>query len=218
LAIKAFSSWSGGKDSALALYRAGGDGYAVQALLTMMAAEPGAGGRSRSHGLSQVLLERQSLAMGLEHVFGCATWEGYEAEFIHVVGELKRNGFDAGVFGDIDLQAHLDWVARVCGECDIKWHEPLWQFKRRRVVEEFLAAGFKAIIVSCDSVKMGEEYLGRQLTLEIADQQHAIDVDPAGENGEYHTFVYDGPMFSRPVEFTAGDVAGNNGYVFLEIM
>ena len=217
MALIAFSSWSGGKDSALALHRAGAAGYDVRYLLTMLAAEPGAGGRSRSHGLPRTLLERQSRAMGLDHVFGRATWEEYEAGFKIAVAGLKERGCAAGVFGDIDLQAHLDWVRRVCGECGVSWHEPLWQYDRRRVVEEFLAAGFRAIIVSCNRGKMGEDFLGKELTLELADRLSSIGVDAAGENGEYHSMVFDGPCFSEPVTYHTGGIEAHNGYLFLAV-
>jgi diphthine-ammonia ligase len=148
-------------------------------------------------------------------VFGCATWEGYETEFKRVVGGLHERGITAGVFGDIDLQAHLDWISRVCAECGLRWHEPLWQYDRRRVVEEFVGAGFRAIIVSCDQAKMGEEFLGKELTLELADRLTSSGMDAAGENGEYHTFVFDGPIFSAPVTYRPAAREAHDDYLFL---
>ena len=125
MSIQAFCSWSGGKDSALALHRAVCSGYySPLVLFTMMAEE---GGRSRSHGLPGTLLEKQSQCMGLDHVFGRATWDGYEVEFKRVIGGLREKGIEAGIFGDIDLRAHLDWISRICAECGVRWWEPLWQ-------------------------------------------------------------------------------------------
>ena len=212
MAIPSFCSWSGGKDSALALHKAGRDGYSASVLLTMMAQE---GGRSRSHGLPRKLLEKQSRSMGLDHVFGLATWAGYEGEFKRVVGGLKEQGIEAGIFGDIDLQEHLDWIRRICGECGVRRREPLWHYDRRRVVEEFLSAGFRALIVSCDKEKMGEEYLGQELSLALADRLTAMGVDAAGENGEFHTFVFDGPLFKEKVDFHITGSAEHGGYLFL---
>jgi diphthine-ammonia ligase len=213
----AFASWSGGKDSALAVYKARRNGYEARSLLTMMAEEPEAAGRSRSHGLTESVLRRQSESLGVRHVFASATWESYEAVFKAIITSFHAEGMSDGIFGDIDLQAHLEWVVRVCGEAGVSWREPLWGMERRRVVDELLQAGFKALIISCDKEKMGERFLGREITAALAEELASIGVDPAGENGEYHTFVFDGPLFHQPVAFTRGAIEEHDRYLFLSV-
>jgi diphthine-ammonia ligase len=215
--MKSFCSWSGGKDSALALYEAGKAGLEVTALLTMMAAEPEAAGRSRSHGLSEAVLRRQSESLELVHDLRAATWAGYEAVFSAALADLKRDGIGCGVFGDIDVEDHRRWVERVCGKAGLEWREPLWGRERMKVVWDLLAAGFRTVIVSCDEAKMGEKYLGREITPGLARELAGKGVDAAGENGEYHTFVFDGPLFARPVEFGTGAVREHDGYLFLAL-
>jgi uncharacterized protein (TIGR00290 family) len=208
-----FCSWSGGKDSCLALYKAAGHGYEVKYLLTMMSEEGG----SRSHGISGGLLREQSEKLGMEMIQRRSSWENYEREFLDALGELKKKGVEHGVFGDIDTQEHLDWVSRACETAGMRYLEPLWKYDRMDVLREFLDAGFRALIVSCDGSRMSEKFLGRELSLELADELSSINVDAAGEYGEFHTFVYDGPLFNKRIEFKAGDVRRNNNYLFLEI-
>jgi diphthine-ammonia ligase len=215
--IAAFCSWSGGKDSALALHKAGRAGIETTTLLTMMSAEPEAAGRSRSHGLPEAVLRRQSESLGLAHEFRRASWSDYEAVFSAALADFKRAGLECGVFGDIDVDDHRLWVERVCAAAGLEYREPLWQMDRMQVIWESLAAGFRSIIVSCDREKLGEKYLGRELTPGLAREMAAKGVDAAGENGEYHTFVYDGPGFAHPVEFLTKDIAEHGGYLFLAL-
>lgn len=209
-----FCSWSGGKDSCLALHKALNEGYDARYLLAMMS-EKGDG--SRSHGIPARLLLEQSAKMNIEMIQRRASWEDYEGVFLHTLKNLNDKGIEYGIFGDIDTQDHLDWVVRVCKTAGMRYLEPLWKYDRTDVLKEFLDAGFRAIIVSCDGNKMGESYLGKELTMELADELASINVDAAGENGEYHTFVYDGPIFRERIEFTTKSIRRNNGYLFLEI-
>lgn len=214
---KAFVSWSGGKDSALACYRAMRNGGVEVAHLLNMLSEDGT--HSRSHRLSRAVLQAQSQAMGLALTLGSATWQGYEAEFKKILAELRTGGVSAGVFGDIDVQPHRDWVERVCGESGMNAVLPLWGGSRRSLVDEFIALGFKAVIVTVQLDRMGEEWLGRELDARfVEDMRRLPDVDLCGENGEYHTFVYDGPLFTRPVAFTRGEKLRNGNHAFLDIV
>ncbi len=210
---QSFCSWSGGKDSCLALHKAIKQGYEVRYLLTMMSENGG----SRSHGIADKLLFEQAEKLNMEMIQRRASWEDYEKVFLNALGELKQKGVEHGVFGDIDTREHLDWVKRVCDMEKMRCLEPLWKKKRMQVVKEFIDAGFRAIIVSCDGSKMGEKYLGREITMELAQELASINIDGAGENGEYHSFVYDGPIFSERIEFKTKSIRRNNGYLFLEI-
>ncbi len=214
MTITSFCSWSGGKDSCLALYRAINEGCEVKRLLTMMCDDREG---SRSHGLPPALVEAQSRALGIPLVTRRASWEAYEEQFLDALAQLRGEGIIHGVFGDIDMQDHLDWVAGTCRRAGMTFTEPLWQNERARVVREFADAGFRAVIVSCDAAKVGPSYLGRDLTSALAEELSSKGVDAAGENGEYHTFVYDGPLFSERVDFTPKGITGREGYLFLEL-
>ncbi|MDP2928027.1 MAG: diphthine--ammonia ligase [Candidatus Omnitrophota bacterium] len=213
---KAFVSWSGGKDSTLAYYNAiKNDKVKVAYLLNMLSEN---GTHSRSHHLSVAMLKAQAEAMGIPIMQRQATWGGYEEEFKKALTFFKKEGVQAGVFGDIDVQEHRDWVERVCSESGLNAILPLWQRSRESLMGEFIACGFKAVIVAVKLECMGSEWLGRQLDAEfVRDIKRLPQVDLCGENGEYHTFVYDGPIFKKPVEFTTGEKVLKDNHWFLNL-
>ncbi len=214
---RVFISWSGGKDSTLACYNAMKSGEIEVAYLLNMLSENGT--HSRSHHLSVVALKLQAEAMGIPIAQRQATWGGYEEEFKKALAVFKKEGIQAGVFGDIDVQEHRDWVERVCSESGLNAILPLWQRSRESLMDEFIAAGFKAVIVAVKLECMGSEWLGKQLDRQfVEDMKRLPQVDLCGENGEYHTFVYDGPIFKKPVEFIAGEKTLRDKRWFLELL
>jgi diphthine-ammonia ligase len=214
---KVFVSWSGGKDSAMACYQAIQKYGACIAYLLNMLAEDGV--RSRSHHLSVAALRSQADAMGIPIVQRQTTWQGYEEEFKNALAVFKKEGVQAGIFGDIDVQEHRDWVERVCSESGLNAILPLWQRSRESLMDEFIAVGFKAIIVAVKLECMGSEWLGRHLDRQfVEDMKRLPQVDLCGENGEYHTFVYDGPIFQNPVEFKLGKKTLRDKRRFLELL
>jgi uncharacterized protein (TIGR00290 family) len=191
----ALVSWSGGKDSCLALWRAQQQGVKVRRLLSAL---DETGQRARSHGVSPALLRSQAQALGLESQFIAATWHNYEAQFVEALQEARASGITQAVFGDIDLQAHRDWEEKVCANAGITPLLPLWLGHRLDLVHEFWAAGFKAVVVCVDGRFLDASYAGR-LFDEAFVASLPEGVDACGENGEFHTFVYDGPGFKQPV-------------------
>jgi diphthine-ammonia ligase len=191
-----FCSWSGGKDAYLALQRAMQRAGVPAALVCMLHED---GRVSRGHGLPLALLGEQAAALGIPLVMRATTWDGYEATFISLLHELRAQGVEAGVFGDIDLQAHRDWVEGVCAVAGLGCHLPLWQEPRRRLLAEFLAGGSRATIVAVDSSKLAAEFLGLELDDAVIARLEAAGADACGEEGEYHTMVTRAPLFSRPV-------------------
>lgn len=173
---------------------------------------------SRSHGISRALLERQARTLGIPIRFGSATWDGYEQAFKEEISGLKASGVEAGVFGDIDLQEHRDWVERVCGETGIVPLLPLWGGDHAGLARDFAELGFRAVVVSVKRELLGAEWLGRDLDLQAIEELEEVGVDPSGEGGEFHTFVYDGPLFGHPVEFRTGETGEANGYLRLELL
>jgi uncharacterized protein (TIGR00290 family) len=191
-----FCSWSGGKDAYLALQRAATQGGRPATLLCMLHEN---GRVSRGHGLPLGLLEQQAAALGVPLVTRATTWDGYEATFVSVLHELRAQGVEAGVFGDIDLQGHRDWVEGVCGIVGMSSHLPLWQESRRRLLDELLAGGVRATIVAVDSSKLSPDFLGLELDHSVIARLEAAGVDACGEEGEYHTLVTAAPLFTAPV-------------------
>ncbi len=209
-----FCSWSGGKDSCLALYRAIRKKAIPRVLLTSMTED---GERSRSHGLSLEIVQRQAQSMGIPLVTVNTSWEDYESKFLSAISGFKADGIECGVFGDIDLDVHLEWVERVCSSVGIRAYEPLWKSSRRMLLDEFVNLGFQATIIAVKLEALDESFLGRPIDQQtIADLEKA-GVDASGEAGEYHTVVTDGPIFSAPIRFRADGKAVREGYGFLEI-
>ncbi len=123
-----------------------------------------------------------------------------------------------GIFGDIDLQEHRDWVEKICSEIDINPILPLWKNNRESLLNEFIRAGFKAIIVTLKPDFLDKQWLGRQIDEAlIRDLKRTDGVDICGERGEYHTFVFDGPIFKKPLKFLTGRKVCKNNFCFLEL-
>ncbi len=199
-------SSSGGKDSLLALWHAKRLGLQPATMLTMFEET---GMRSRSHGVARRLMELQARSLGLELVTPAANWAGYEQVFVSALRMLRETGHQIAIFGDIDLQPHRDWEERVCSLAGLEPCLPLWQRERRELARESLSLGFRSLVVCTDSRHLSDEFCGREY-----DERFLADlppgVDACGENGEFHTFVYDGPLFLHPVPV---EVIGRESYV-----
>ena len=173
-----FCSWSGGKDSALALHEAARAGAEPRLLVSMMVE---GGERSRSHGLSREVLAAQAEAVGLPIEFGAASWSGYEAELIRVLeASIAAGGPIVGVFGDIDMQDHRDWVERVCGLVGAEARLPIWQRDRRAVMDELLDTGFRAVIVAVRDGVLPKELLGVMIDAEVVANLRRLASPQAG--------------------------------------
>jgi len=213
--IEAFCCWSGGKESALSFYRAKGSGIHITYLINMISED---GRYSRSHGVDSELLRSQGNSIGIPILQYRTTWESYEGEFKRAISKVKEKGICVGVFGDIDLQEHRDWIERVCKEMEVQPFLPLWKRKREDLLIEFVEEGFEAILVTVDPRFLGEQWLGRKIDKEfISDLMKMKEVDLCGENGEYHSFVYDGPIFKKPVEFRVGEKRFRDNHWFLDL-
>ena len=206
------TSWSGGKDSCYAMMQAIQQGFVPKVLLNMMNEN---GKVSRSHGLPLSILNQQAQKMGLPLEGIPATWGDYEAKFIAVLKTLKaKYDLEAAVFGDIDLQQHKDWEDKVCAVASLKAILPLWQQDRIVLVNQMLENGIVTMIVSCNTM-MGEQYLGKILTKELAQELHEKGIDPGGENGEFHTLVLNCPLFSGAIELPAFTKITYENYCFI---
>lgn len=218
----ALVSWSGGKDSCLALWHARQNGMQIQHLITAL---DESGKRARSHGVPPALLQAQADALGVSLAFYSASWQQYEEKFIAALIDAHGAGIRHAVFGDIDLQAHRDWEEKVCAEAGLQACLPLWNQPRRQLVDEFLALGFKALVVCVNGNHLPQDSCGREFDAAfLADLPPGVDA--CGENGEFHTFVYDGPVFAHAVPFRRDRISpyqsppelGSTIYYFQELL
>lgn len=195
-------SWSGGKDCCLAMHRARAAGLEVRYLLAMF---DESGERTRSHAIPRAVMQAQADALGLELVAASASWADYEAVFIEALKSLRTRGVTDVVFGDIDLVSHREWEEKVCAAAGVTPHLPLWQEDRRALAEEVLGLGYRPVVVCTDDRWLGPGWCGRIYDRAFIDSLPE-GVDVCGENGEFHTFVTDGPLFRAPVRTEAAVV------------
>lgn len=211
---KFIASFSGGKDSVLALYKAMQVGEAV-GLIVMLEEQ---GKRSRSHGMPPELIRAQADSIGLPLYSAAASWTDYEHHFIRLLEDAKTLGAEALVTGDMNLTAHGCWqdeVARIAG---LKLGLPLWEMDHREAVVEFIRLGFEAVIVTVNlSLGMREDDLGRMLTIEFVKELEDRGIDPCGEGGEFHTTVIDGPIFKQPIPVRKCGILRNGEYAFMPL-
>ncbi|MDP3041890.1 MAG: diphthine--ammonia ligase [Candidatus Omnitrophota bacterium] len=214
--MKAVGLWSGGKDSCFACYKAKSQGFEVVSLINFT---DYSGKGSLSHGLSADIIQRQSRLIGIPFLQKSMPKEGYRDAFLALIQEYKtKDGIEGIVFGDIYLQEHRDWIDKVCAELKVKAILPIWTKDTKGLIKEIIDSGFKTIVVSVKKGILGKEWLGRRIDYEfIKDLEKIGDIDLCGENGEYHTFVYDGPIFKKPVEFTTGEKVLKDNHWFLNL-
>lgn len=186
----------------LALWKARQSGFDIRVLLSML--EEG-GVRNRSHAVPLALLEAQAGALGASLMTRAASWTDYEREFIGALSELRSNGFNDAIFGDIDLQPHRDWEEKVCSAAGFTAHLPLWNIDRREAVAQFLEAGFQAVVICVNHRWLDASFCGRPFDADFLNDLPA-EVDWCGENGEFHTFVFDGPLFADPAAYAIEEV------------
>jgi uncharacterized protein (TIGR00290 family) len=206
---RTISSWSGGKDSCLACYKALKQGYDVKYLLNFISMESK---RGCFHGIEQDLIKLQAQNIGIPLVQKetTADMKEYEKEFKEAVSGIKDA--EAMVFGDIYLLDHKSWVERVCGDLNIEMVEPLWNMPADSIIDEFVDLGFKAVIVSCQADKLDKSFIGRIVDKALITELKKRNVCPCGENGEFHTFVFDGPIFKKKIQILESEPILKEGF------
>ncbi len=204
---KAFFNWSGGKDSALALYKTMlSNKYNIQCLLTNINAVHD---RVSMHGVRRSLMEAQAASLGLPLVTVELPEEPsmleYEMMMLEKVSALKTSGCSKAVFGDIFLEDLKIYREQKLKEAGIECIFPLWKINTTALIKEFIDNGFKAVVVC-----VNEQYLDKSFCGRIIDEAFINDlpsnVDVCGENGEFHSFVFDGPIFKQSIQFKKGDI------------
>lgn len=197
---KFVASYSGGKDSILALTRTIEAGMEPAALLITYNTDAG---RSWFHGITKDLLQVVERSLNIPIICIETSGEAYAQQFQAALEAQKRQGVEVCVFGDIDLEDHLQWCRGVCQKSGIEPCFPLWQEPRRELVQEFIKRGFTAKITVVNTGLLSDKHLGMVLSEDVLCSIEAEGADACGENGEYHTIVLDGPLFAfpLPVEF-----------------
>ncbi|MBJ9957106.1 Dph6-related ATP pyrophosphatase [Acinetobacter courvalinii] len=207
-------SFSGGKDSSLALYHAMQTGTVI-GLIVMLEEQ---GQRSRSHAMPLDIIRAQADAVALPVFMTSSSWADYETRFIALLDQAKQHGAEVLVTGDLDMPEHGCWHDRVTQQVGLKLGMPLWLRPHREVVEEFIQLGFKSVIVTINlKLGMQVEDLGKILTLEYIQELEDRGVDPCGEGGEFHTTVIDGPIFNKAIPVRHGDIVYHEEYAFLPL-
>ncbi len=207
-------SWSGGKDSCMALYKAIKKGLNISHIVNFISENPK---KVRFHGTDANLIGLQSQAMDIPLFQKGTSWEEYERDFKAGISELKLTGLKGMVFGDIYLDVHLQWVERVCAEIGIEALEPLWGMDTGALLTEFIELGFKSVIICAKAELIEQKWLGCIVDNEFMQYLAQKGADPCGENGEYHTLVVDGPLFKRRLELLESHSYERDGYYLLEI-
>lgn len=211
--------WSGGKDSCLALQRIlQRPDLRVEALLTTLTRDFD---RISMHGVRRDLLERQAESLGLPlhqvMISRSASNDEYEARMGEALSRYRGRGIEAVVFGDLFLEEVRAYRQRLLARHDLWGLYPLWGLDTARLIRDFIAQGFRTAVVCVDPAKLEPSFLGR-----VIDEKFLADlpphVDPCGENGEFHTFAFDGPIFRAPVEFTFGEKVCRDSFWFCDLV
>ncbi|SRR5258708_3296111 len=213
--MNVIATWSGGKDSCLAAYKAIQQGYTVRYLANTVTKKYK---RVGFHGVEATVMQKQAEAVGIPLLQQEVNPENYTEEFKDNIRKGLADNITGIVFGDIHLTECFSWSNTIASDFGVKAIEPLWHRKTEDILQEFIELGFKAIVVSTQGNILGKEWVGRVLDKTfLADILKLKNVDICGENGEYHTFVIDGPLFKKKIEITKTDKVFRDGYWFLDI-
>ncbi|MCF3108819.1 adenine nucleotide alpha hydrolase [Niabella sp. CC-SYL272] len=193
-------SWSGGKDAAYTLYRLQQEGlYEVRYLLTVLNADR----RSSMHEIPESLITAQALSAGIPLLkidVSTSTRHSYETEMRRVLKQAKQEGIHTVAFGDLFLEDLRQYREQQLQQVAMKGLFPLWQMDSRIYLRHFFQSGFEAVICCVNGSMLDMEYCGKQLSPALI-AAFPAPADPCGENGEYHSFCYAGPVFRKPVPY-----------------
>ncbi len=211
---KFIASYSSGKDSTLAIYKAIKEGMEPVKLILTQNNDPAI---SWFHGLSDEMVEalQQIINIPIEKIV--TNSEAYAKDFEAALRKGKQEGAEVCVFGDIDIEGHLEWCSERCKNAGLEAYFPLWHRDRKSVVLDFINSGFSTYLTVVNTNVMNEKYIGKQLTEEIVEQLEQEGVDVCGENGEYHSLVTDGPIFTHSLDVKFGNPEKQGHYICLPV-
>ena len=211
--------WSGGKDSAISLYEIQkGKKYEVVSLLTTITEGYD---RVSLHGVPRILVEQQAKSLGLpiEEVFiskACSN-EEYDSKMRETLTRFKQNGISQVVFGDIFLEWVKEYRENNLSKLEMKGLFPIWGRNTAELTRSFIALGFQAVTTCVDSKVLDKRFLGRMLDKHFF-AELPPNVDPGGENGEFHSFVFNGPIFKERIAYTLGEQVLRDSLYFCDLL
>lgn len=206
--------WSGGKDSALALWRARRRGLRVKWLVNI---HDRATGRVRFHATPIPAIARQAESAGVPLVSVPTDWETFDESLRDTFAALVREGCRGVVFGDIHLADVRGWYEERTRAAGLEHVEPLWGDDPPSVLNDFVAIGGRAVLTCVETTKLDISWLGRVIDGDFIRDVGATGIDPCGENGEYHSFAFAGPFFTRPLAWHAGERREDGRFAQLDL-
>ena len=216
---KLLFGWSGGKDSAMALYEIQKNNeYEVVSLLTTITEDYD---RISMHGVRRLLVEQQANSLGipLYEVFipkSCSN-EIYGAKMSQALNKFKQDGVENVALGDIFLEDVRKYREDNLAQLNMKGVFPIWGRSTAELVKSFIALGFKSVVSCIDTKVLDKKFLGRQLDEDFIAELPS-DIDPSGENGEFHSFVYDGPIFKQRIDYKRGESVLRDSFYFCDLI
>ncbi len=216
---KVILAWSGGKDSALTLYEVQkSQRYEIVSLLTTITEDYD---RVSMHGVPRTLIEQQAYSLGLpiQEVFiskSCSN-EEYESKMMRILTRFKQDGVPSIVFGDVFLEEVRKYREDNLSKLGMKGIFPIWGRETAELTRSFIALGFQAIITCVDTKVLDKRFAGRLLDKDFL-AELPPNVDPGGENGEFHSFVSDGPIFKERIAYTLGEVVLRDSFYFCDLL
>jgi uncharacterized protein (TIGR00290 family) len=215
---KVLLAWSSGKDSAWALHLLRGRGVPVAALLTTLNEEAG---RVAMHGVRRTLLEAQAVLAGLPLWQVPLPWpctnDDYEARMSEACRRAVAEGFDSVAFGDLFLRDIRAYRERTLSGTGLTPVFPLWDLPTPTLARDMIAGGLRARLTCIDPKALDARFAGREFDSALLEELPP-GVDPCGENGEFHTFAYAGPMFAAPIPVAGGEVVERSGFVYADLL
>lgn len=207
--------WSGGKDSALVLHRACSRGLDVARLINFYDAESG---RVRFHATPVAMIEAQARAIGIELAAIGTSWQEMESRLLDELSALRRDGFEGVILGDIHLADVRAWYEQRVRGAGLDHVEPIWGEAPANLLREFVETGGRAVVTCVDTSRLEASWLGRIIDHQFLEEIAATGIDPCGENGEYHSFAFDGPAFAHPVRWQPGDIRSDPRFTQLDVL
>ncbi len=205
---------SGGKDSTFALYRAQQSGFAVTHLFHIYNADTT---RVRFHGYKPNIVEKQARLIGLESIIMSTRSQEFDNDFRTALETVNHGGLKGIIFGNIFLRDVREFYETRVKFVGLEYHDILWGQSTKSILENFIQSGFKAVVTSIWLRKLDRKYLGMEINKDFLIELEEDAVDICGENGEYHSLVYDGPCFKKPLPYRICGVHEEGENIFLDV-
>lgn len=216
MAKNVFCTWQSGMISCLSLYDALKKKDKVKCLVTSMMETSGSHG---FHKIPHKILRLQADLMKIPILIFHSSSKDYQENYSEILMHIKKkHSLDGGIFPNLSNEKEKKFCEDFCRKSYLQPQFPLWQKNSRQIFLEFIALGFKAKVIAVHGKKLSRDFLGRDMDQTLMEEFESHQVDPAGERGEYFSFVYDGPLFSKPLNLKLGDLSYSEQYWSLDLL